>query len=98
MLPRPLSSWRLRPYGLGCTVFMDGGRTLLDSEARACVFSSASHLHFWQNDRDLLRATAVTRGWNGYRYASQHRKLTMWNKIIPPGSRVLSVASSALYH
>ena len=24
------------------------------------------HLHFWQNDRDLLRATAVTRGWNGY--------------------------------
>ena len=20
------------------------------------------HLHFWQNDRDLLRATAVTRG------------------------------------
>ena len=29
-----------------------------------CVFSC--HLHFWQNDRDLLRATAVTRGWNGY--------------------------------
>ena len=25
------------------------------------------HLHFWQNDRDLLRATAVTRGWNRYR-------------------------------
>ena len=31
------------------------------------------HLHFWQNDRDLLRATAVTRGWNGYRNKSQHR-------------------------
>ena len=27
----------------------------------------ACHLHFWQNDRDLLRATAVTRGWNEYR-------------------------------
>ena len=26
------------------------------------------HLHFWQNDRCLLRATAVIRGWNGYRY------------------------------
>ena len=26
----------------------------------------ACHLHLWQNDRDLLRATAVTRGWNGY--------------------------------
>ena len=25
------------------------------------------HLHFWQNVRGLLRATAVTRGWNGHR-------------------------------
>ena len=24
------------------------------------------HLHFWQNGRDLLRASVVTRGWNGY--------------------------------
>ena len=40
--------------------------------------------HFWQNDRDLLRATAVTRGWNGYRNKSQHRKLTLENKILPP--------------
>ena len=24
-------------------------------------------LHLWQNDRGLLRATAVTRGWNGHR-------------------------------
>ena len=24
-------------------------------------------LRFWQNDRGLLRATVVTRGWNGYR-------------------------------
>ena len=42
------------------------------------------HLHFWQNDRDFLRATAVTRGWNGYRNKSQHRKLTLGKKIIPP--------------
>ena len=35
------------------------------------------HLHFWQNDRDRLRATAVTRGWNGYRnkYMSLGEKL-----------------------
>ena len=34
------------------------------------------HLHFWQNDWDLLRATAVTQGWNGYlnKYKNQHRK------------------------
>ena len=42
------------------------------------------HLHLWQNDRGLLRATAVTRGWNGYRNKSQHRKLTMEKKILPP--------------
>ena len=35
----------------------------------------------WQNDQDLLRDTAVTRGWNGYRNKSQHKKLTPENKI-----------------
>jgi len=42
------------------------------------------HLRFWQNDRDFLRASAVT--W-GYRNKSQHRKLTldaMEKKILPP--------------
>ena len=38
------------------------------------------HRHFWQNDRDLLCSTAVTRGWNGYRNKSQHRKLTLEKK------------------
>ena len=42
------------------------------------------HLQFWQNDRDLLRATVVTRGWNGYRNQSQHRKWTLEKKILPP--------------
>ena len=42
------------------------------------------HLHFWQNDQDLLRATVVTWGWNGYRHYSQHRNLTLENKILPP--------------
>ena len=37
------------------------------------------HLHFWQN----ARATAVTRGWNGYRNKSQHRKSTLEKKILP---------------
>ena len=31
----------------------------------------------------LLRATVVTRGWNGYRNKSQHRKLTPETKILP---------------
>ena len=42
------------------------------------------HLRFWQNDRGLLRATVVTRGWNGYRNKSQHRKLTLEKRIFPP--------------
>ena len=42
------------------------------------------HLHLRQNDRNLLRATAVTRGWNRYRNKSQHRKSTLEKKVLPP--------------
>ena len=42
------------------------------------------HLHFWQSDRDLLHATAITRGWNWYRNKSQHRKLIPEKSILPP--------------
>ena len=49
----------------------------------ACL-AVTCHLHFCQNDRDFLRATVVTRGWNGYRNKSQHGKSTLENKILPP--------------
>ena len=49
----------------------------------ACL-AVTCHLRFWQNDRGLLRATAVTRGWNGYQNKSQHRRLTLEKKILPP--------------
>ena len=49
----------------------------------ACL-AVTCHLHFWQNDRDFLHATAVTRGWSGYRNKSQHRKSTLEKKILPP--------------
>ena len=49
----------------------------------ACL-AATCHLRFWQDDRGLLRATAITRGWNGYRNKSQHRKLTLEKKILPP--------------
>ena len=49
----------------------------------ACL-AVTCHLRFWQNDRGLLRATAVTRGWNGYWNRSQHRKLSLEKKILPP--------------
>ena len=52
----------------------------------ACLATApyTCHLHFWQNDRDFLRATVVTRGWNGHRNKSQHRKSTLEKKILPP--------------
>ena len=48
----------------------------------ACL-AVTCHLHFWQNDWDLLCATVVTRGWNGYLNKSQHRKSTLEKKILP---------------
>ena len=41
------------------------------------------HLHFWQNDRDILRATAVTQGWNGYRNKSKEQKADPGEEISP---------------
>ena len=45
------------------------------------------HLHFWQNDRDLLRAAAVTQTAHGGGNNSQHRKLTLEKKNIPGSCR-----------
>ena len=47
----------------------------------ACL-AVTCHLHFWQNDRDLLRAGRVLR--YGYRNKSQHRKSTLEKKSLPP--------------
>ena len=38
----------------------------------ACL-AVTCHRHFGQNDRDLLRATAVTWGWNGYQNESAQK-------------------------
>ena len=63
----------------------------------ACL-AVTCHLHFWQNDRGLLRATALTRGWNGYRNKSQHRKLTLEKNLLHGDSnpRPFSHESGAL--
>ena len=52
---------------------------------KVCVCLAVTcHLRFWQNDQGLLRATAVTRGWNRYQNKSQHRKWTLEKKILLP--------------
>ena len=69
-----------------CTPYNHAPCDFMQSHIRkvyACL-AVTCHLHFWQNDRDLLRATAVTRGWNGYRNKSHHRKSTLEKKILPP--------------
>ena len=52
-------------------------------KVHACL-AVTCHLHFWQNDRGLLRAAAVKRGWNRYQNRSQHRKLTLEKKNLRP--------------
>jgi len=86
-----------------CTPYNHAPCHFMQSHIRkvyACL-AVTCHLHFWQNDRDLLRATVVTRGWNGYRNKSQHSKSTLEKKILPPfpaGIRTcdLSITSPAL--
>ena len=50
-------------------------------KVHACL-AVTCHLHVWRNDQDLVRATVVTRGQNGYRNKSQHRKQTLEKKIL----------------
>ena len=59
------------------------------------------HLHFCQNDQDLLRAAAVTRGWNGYRNKSTESwpwRIKINYPAAPTGTqtRDLSITSPAL--
>ena len=61
------------------------------------------HLRFWQNDRDLLRATAVTRGWNVNQNKESAQKVDPGEEnspIAPVGTRTgdLSLTRPALYH
>ena len=49
-----------------CTPYNHAPCCLMQShicKVYACL-AATCHLHFWQNDWDLLRATAVTQGWN----------------------------------
>ena len=55
----------------------------LSHKMQVCL-AVTCHLHFWQNSRDLLSATMVTRGWNKHRNKSQHIKLTLEKNILPP--------------
>ena len=56
-------------------------------------------MHFWQNDRDFLRATVVTRGWNGYRNKSYTPKVDPGEESVsrlPAGIRTREITSPVL--
>ena len=57
------------------------------------------HLHFWQNDSDLLRTTAVTWGWNKYWRAQKVDPGGDNFTTAPAGTRTCDlITSPALYH
>ena len=60
-----------------------------------------SHLHFWQNDGDLLRATAVTRGWNRHRNDPESAQEVVPGEenspSAPARTRTLDLSSPAVY-
>ena len=71
--------------------------------ARSVYTIQGTGLHYWHNGLNFLRATAVTRGWNGFRNKSQHRKFTLEKIESLPAApartrtRDLSITSPALY-
>ena len=54
---------------------------LCSGKVHACL-AVTCHMCFWQNDWDILHATAVTQGWNVYQNKSPHRKLTLEKTIL----------------
>ena len=67
----------------GWTAAWSAHSDFVASRMYACL-GVTCHPQFWQSDRDLLRATAVTRGWIGHRIRVSTRKLTLEKKILPP--------------
>ena len=91
-----LSSWFLHYTWTASSAHSD-----FDGSKMYACFDVSSYLHFWQNDRGLIRATAVTRGWNGHqlRVSKKVNAGEVNSPAAPAGTRTrnLSVTSPALY-
>ena len=57
-----VSSFPNRLPHYACTAAESAHSDFVGSRVYECL-GVTCHLHFWQNDRGLLHATAVTRGW-----------------------------------
>ena len=58
--------------------------TNVDGSGVYACLGVSRHLHFWQNDRGLLRATAVTWEWNGHRIRVSTQSWPWRRKFFPP--------------
>ena len=62
------ATWNCCHLGALCTPYNHAPCHFMQShihKVHVCL-AVTCHLHFWQNDGGLLRATAVTQGWNRY--------------------------------
>ena len=75
-------------------------KDFVGSRVYTCLGGSC-HLHFWQNERGLLRAPAVTWGGTDSEQASSQKVNLGGKKSLPApaeiGTRNLSITSPALY-
>ena len=78
-----VSSFADRFPHYACTAAWSAYSDFGGSRVYACL-GVTCHLHFWKNERGLLRATAVTREVERTLNKSQHTKLTLEKKILPP--------------
>ena len=62
----------------GCDIICGASMTLAAKGYIWWWWAVICHLHFWQNDWDLLYASATTQEWNGHQNRSQQRKFTNW--------------------
>ena len=63
------------------TAAYSGHSDFVGSRVYACL-GVTCHLHFWQNDRGLSRATVVTRGWN-VRRIKVSTQSWLWRRKFP---------------
>ena len=78
----PVSSFPDRFPHYAWTAAYPAHADFVGSRVYACLDVNC-HMHFWQNDRGLLRATAV-KVVERTPSKSQHTKLTLAKKILPP--------------
>ena len=73
--------------------------SIISIKATYVCLAVTCHMHFWQNGRYLVCATAVKQGWNGYRNKGQHSMLYPEEEnspAAPAGTRTRDLSITSL--